>query len=217
MIQSRLTQAVSRAYCWSGVLGESEFNPPRWVGPNELESPRYKTRTLLPTRGEYVPFVLEAQSRKQPDPPQGRTPSPAFNAPPRSSAQSIAAPSRCDFREPDAQRDIFLGKKHFGIRQISNIHSGCSVAAIASVRACLNADIDNRAGPPDTFVAREAMPPSSRGLGHRLFMPATGVRIPLGVVCHMFGTHRQKPVPGRHLRRYPPIRNRLANLRVRAG
>ncbi|OWY71861.1 hypothetical protein B7486_09390 [cyanobacterium TDX16] len=67
------------------------------------------TSTSLPTRGGYVPFVLEAQSRKQPDPPQGWTPSPAFNAPPRSSAQSIAAPSRCDLRKPDAQRDIFLG------------------------------------------------------------------------------------------------------------
>ncbi|OQZ07175.1 MAG: hypothetical protein B6D36_01215 [Planctomycetes bacterium UTPLA1] len=79
------------------------------VEPSEFESPRTLTKTSLPTRGAYVRFVHEASVRRHPGPPQGWTPSPAFNAPPRSSAQSIAAPSRCDLREPDAQRDIFLG------------------------------------------------------------------------------------------------------------
>lgn len=46
--------------------------------------------------------------------------------------------------------------------------------------------VDNRSGCPNTLPAICEPPPSSSGLGHRLFMSATGVRIPLGVFFRHF-------------------------------
>lgn len=79
------------------------------------------------------------------------------------------------------------------------------VITTSSATTRLNPDIDNRAWPPDTLAAREAMPPSSRGLGHRLFMPATGVRIPLGVVFHPLIPYRRLRDFSAPMPPYPPF------------
>jgi hypothetical protein len=84
-----------------------------------------------------------------------------------------------------------------GRRRIREAREACSALGFGGQKATGSASGEWAGlteGWDASSIPRLDGPPSSRGLGHRLFKPRTGVRIPLGGVSHSFAPSRAFPV-----------------------